>query len=530
MSARRSRLQFSQLTHGRPMGSMSTVLVTVRAAWLAPMRRRAALALALVSLLVGAGWAITAGHTTTLLLIAAACTMCLMAITRRGAFVGVLVLGAMNGVPYINMSRSLVSKISLEEVAVFVLLLTAGIWILSEGSNQPTRAGRLIARAGILLLMWWVLIVALTTANQGVSIIPAASFGRDFGFFAGLLILLPHVRLHARDIRDLLYVLTAGVCVFALGQIMIATGTGQPGSLIHFRYTLAESGVTRVYASMTDLVTAGLAISIAGFLLARRTKMRLMASVVVLLLVTSTVLQLTRARWIGVMVGLLIVSGWFMMKHDTYISPILRRRWARLVGALLVVGIIVLLVAPAILSGGTIIHRLLSIFSEVPKGGSEVDLRENITKTMTRYLGEKWPVGLGFVPPTAHYFPGLPEGSIRDSDVGALNAVMTMGVVGAVLVYLPVVSALALWLRRGSALRTAPYGWLCYGGAMWIVGTLVSSITLITLFSPGGLVLTAVILTAMTHHSAFKLLPQKDRAYYMDARAPYRISAPASVK
>jgi hypothetical protein len=37
----------------------------------------------------------------------------------------------------------------------------------------------------------------------------------------------------------------------------------------------------------------------------------------------------------------------------------------------------------------------------------------------------------------------LPDGSIRNGDVGVLNAVMTMGVIGAALIYAPLVALFA---------------------------------------------------------------------------------------
>jgi hypothetical protein len=455
----------------------------------------------LVGLLLAIGWAIAEGQTKLFVLVGAAGAMCALAITRRGAFIGVLLLAAMNGIPYLDTSRTLASKYTFEDAAVFVLLLVAAAWILAgRGEYRPSRAGRAISRAGVVLLLWWLFTVGRTVAGHDVSLTHAASFGRDFAFFAALLALLPRVRLQERDIGALLCVLLAGVVLFATGQVMTALGVGQPGSLIHFRYTLAESGVTRVYASMTDLVTAGVALSVAACLLARRTAVRLVAAPVAILLSTSTVVQLTRARWVGLLVGLLVVTLWFLFNDNTPLSATLRRRSALFLGALAFAVVAVVVAAPGIFSSGTVIHRLLSIFSDLQGSGS-VETRERVTKTMTSILGEKWLAGLGFLPPSAHYFQGLPEGSIRDSDVGVLNAVMTMGVLGAALVYVPVVTMLGSCLRRVSSNVATPYGWLRFGGAIWITGTLVSSVTLVTLFSPTGLTLVGVLLALLSNRS-----------------------------
>jgi hypothetical protein len=473
---------------------------------------RAALAAGLLGLLLALGWAIADGHTKLFVLAAPAGAICLLALTQRGAFIALMLLTAMNGVPYFDASRHAVSKYSFEDAALFVLLLAAIGWLLAgQPDHRPSRAARAVSRAGVALLLWWMLDVGHTVATQDVSLTHAASFGRDFGFFAGLLVLLPRVRLRDRDIGVLLCVLTAGVVVFASGQVMTAVGAGNPGALIHFRYTLAEAGVTRVYANMTDLVTAGLAVGIGACLLARRTVVRLVAAPTVILLATSTVVQLTRARWVGVVIGLMVASAWFLLADGSRASAILRRRWAMLLGVVVFAVLAVVVAAPGIFSGGTVVHRALSIFSDIQGNGS-VATRESVSKTLTGYLGEKWLAGLGFIPPSVHYFQGLPEGSIRDSDLGVLNAVVTMGVVGAALVYAPVLTMLGYCLRGVGRRRATRYGWLRFAGTIWLVSALFTSITLVTLFSPSGLALSAVMITLLTNRGVLANEPLEARS------------------
>jgi hypothetical protein len=114
---------------------------------------------------------------------------------------------------------------------------------------------------------------------------------------------------------------------------------------------------------------------------------------------------------------------------------------------------------------------------------------------MLHVLGNDWPVGLGFQHPSAHPYPTLPSGSIRDPDLGVLNAVMLMGVVGAILVYLPALIVLRALTKRPRE-REAALGeeWLRLGATIWIIAVVASSITLIELFSFGGLELSATML------------------------------------
>jgi hypothetical protein len=479
----------------------------------------------LLGLLLAVGWAIAGGHTKPMALVAVAGALGALAISQRGAFIGLMLLAAMNGVPYFDASRAVASKYTFEDAAIFVLLISAAAWLLAgQEDYRPSRAARAVSRAGMVLLLWWMLIVGRSVVAHDVSLTHAASFGRDFGFFAALLVLLPRVRLRDRDIGVLLGVLLVGVSLYAAGQVTTALGVGNPGSLIHFHYTLEESGLTRVYANMTDLVTAGLAVSLAACLLARGTAVRLLAAPAAILLTTSTVVQLTRARWVGVVIGLIVATLWFLFSDAGRASTILRRRSALALGALALSALVVVVAAPGIFSGGTVIHRLLSIFSDV-QGNGTVETRERVTHAMTAYLGEKWPIGLGFVPPGAHYVQSLPEGSIRDSDVGVLNAVMTMGVVGAALVYLPVVAMLGFCLRGAGRRRPTRFGWLRFGGAIWLVATLFTSVTLVTLFSPGGLAMSAVIIALLTNRGVLASEPTEAQTP-AGARAPTRTVLP----
>jgi hypothetical protein len=469
---------------------------------LARFGTRTVMMLGLVLLLLWCGRSIAVGNGKLLLVAAAAAGLFALARIQRGAFIGILLLAAMNGLPFIDTSPVIISKLTIADVAVLVLVLTACAWIASSADGyRPNRASRTISRIGVLLLLWWMWTIARTVTDGYGPLTRAADYGRDVAFFALLLIVLPRVRLRNRDIGVLLGVLTAGVCLFAVGQVMIATGLGRLGTLIHFRYTLSQSGVTRVYADMTDLVGAGLAVSVMACLVASRRTVRLIAFPVALLLTTSTVVQLTRARWIGLVVAFVIVTIWLMVNGDARVSPIVRRRLTLTAGMFGLAGVTLLLITPGIVSSGTVTHRLLSIFTDTQNGVGTIGEREAAAKTTTAYLGGEWPGGLGFISPTSHYFLGLPEGSIRDSDIGVLSAVATMGVVGVVLVYAPVMTMLIYCLRRARASATAEYSWLRYGGAVWILAALVSSLTLVTLFSASGLVLTAVFLTVLASPS-----------------------------
>ena len=67
--------------------------------------------------------------------------------------------------------------------------------------------------------------------------------------------------------------------------------------------------------------------------------------------------------------------------------------------------------------------------------------------------------------------PGLREGSIRNDDLGSLSILVTMGLIGLILAYIPPVAGLIYLLRRR-------YSFVQYGGAMYLGAALIASITL----------------------------------------------------
>jgi hypothetical protein len=109
-----------------------------------------------------------------------------------------------------------------------------------------------------------------------------------------------------------------------------------------------------------------------------------------------------------------------------------------------------------------------------------------------------------------HYVAGLPEGAIRNSDVGVFNALMTMGVIGALLIYAPLLYGFVALLRAASTWRRLGLPerrWIAYGGAAWIAWALVGSWNLGVLFSVTGLVVTALVLGWLAQATAMTRTP-----------------------
>jgi hypothetical protein len=160
----------------------------------------------------------------------------------------------------------------------------------------------------------------------------------------------------------------------------------------------------------------------------------------------------------------------------------------------------VVLSAPEIFTSSTfgqVTERALSGLSGASEQTGTVAYRQQLGSTLLQLLGDKWPIGLGFLHPNDYYVAGVPFGTIRNSDLGVLEAIMPMGALGALLLYIPPIAAVWTLLRRlGSAPLVGRFAWLAYGATAWILSVILGSVTLVTLFVPGGLTYIAVMIAA----------------------------------
>ena len=126
-----------------------------------------------------------------------------------------------------------------------------------------------------------------------------------------------------------------------------------------------------------------------------------------------------------------------------------------------------------------------------------VSYRLHVARLELEVLGDNWVAGVGFLNPAYHWVPGLPEGSIRNSDLGPLSLLMTMGLIGLFLAYMPPVAGLFYLLRRRRS-------FVQYGGAMYLGAALVASITLETISSKTGLLVLGPMLVLCLNWTALE--------------------------
>ena len=174
----------------------------------------------------------------------------------------------------------------------------------------------------------------------------------------------------------------------------------------------------------------------------------------------------------------------------------------RTVGAVVIVaGLVAILslAAPSLLTtyAGKPLSRLSGVIVQVSSGTGSLAYRFRVAHDLLALLhGDplKWVTGLGFLSPTYRYFPGLPLGSIKNSDLGLVDGIMLLGIVGVVLTYLVALIPLGHLLSDTRARHLpASTDWLSFALMVWLTQVLLGSYSLQTLWEQSGEVLVAMV-------------------------------------
>jgi hypothetical protein len=455
-------------------------------------------------LLVAAGCAWWVAKDAPKAAVAVAAAVGLAATLRMRAFgflLGAALVVELNGVPGVDANPANIA-ISRTQDLMVVATLAGSAYVVGSGrvAKHSSLQRSLYASCGALAL-WWLWTWFRTGLFDGVPPSLAGKFARDFLYFAlGLPVLADVFVTYPRLLRQLLWTAGVAAAVFAGAQIVQSQAHMSLNFILHSRLTTVAEGTTRVYSSMTMLVRAAFALSLGALIAGSTPKVRRRAAVPTALFGLSVLLQLTRAAYLGLAVGLVVAGFVWWFRRDRAVRSTVR---AQLIVAPVV--LVLILAAGAAVSAGerhvisVVATRAVAGYSEVNSTTGTFQTRVNDTNALLAALGGNWPMGLGFLHPAARSFPSLPGGSIRNSDLGVLNAVMLMGVVGAVLVYLPVLLVLRALLRPPPEDMAAERGeWIRLGTTIWIIGVIASSLTLGELYSFGGLQISAFMLAIAT--------------------------------
>jgi hypothetical protein len=418
-----------------------------------------------------------------------------------GAYVALLVLVVLNGIPGPDLEELAVpGSFRISDVAVFLLVAVAAL--RRQPASVPAGALLRFARLwGVALATWWFVVLVRSFAD-GIPLLSAALYGRDFLYFAILLPLLAGAFRDRREIAACLAVLAAAGVLHAVGQLAITVGgaTSLVDLLVHTQVPVGFERTPRIVSYMDAVTTMAVPFAIGLALIPPRRHLRLVGIALATVFALSVLFQFTRATYLALTFALIVVSASWIFTSGAISGPL--RRTTAALATVAVVGLFAAgfrpLTSPVDLpsEAAAVSERAASGVEDLRRGTGTVRYRYELRDDMLDVLGDRWPIGLGFWHPEVRPVSSLPEGSIRNADVGVLNAVMTMGVIGAALVYLPLVKVFVATMRRrrdiGSAARLDQ--WFFFGAATWIVYAVASSVSLMVLFSVFGLVLTATLL------------------------------------
>ena len=444
-----------------------------------------------VSTSVLLGGAIASDQLTLITLMALAMTGVGVAHWNRGVFAGVLVLFVLNGVPFINTLPSKAGGTNaLDDIAFLLLLVTLAAFAIARPRNpERERLFRLACLWAAASLAWWGLKVILTVTTSGIPVVPAITYGRDFMYFSLLLPLALGGLRRRHDLIGAVVTLALGISMYALGQIINVVNGHDISWLIHVGKTADFQGIVRIYAPMNELLIAAFPLAFAATLIGPA-RWRPWAAAVAVLTGVANALSFTRAVYVGELVGLTAISVIWALSSG----------WgARTVRRAVAWGAVLSVMAVTLVGGSNarqassasplqaVVERAELGFTDVQNQSGNLGYRLTAARRDLQVLGGHWLTGLGFLNPKYRYFGGLREGSIRDSDLGSLNIVMTMGLIGLIVVYLPPCVGLIFLIRRRR-------GWFDYGGAIYLSAALIGSVTLATVSSVPGLLVLACAL------------------------------------
>ena len=456
---------------------------------------------------IATGRLVATGHATLVEVAMVAIGAVVLAVRAPGPFVALMVLVIMNAVPAVNLSRRIVSSFGIQDVAV-VALVVALCWYRGEiVGGRERRVARIAAIWSACFVAWWVITFARSVLLDGVPIRYAGSYGRDFLYFAILLPFAVRARLTSKSVRHGVRLLMAGVVAFAIGQIVSSLSGHELSWLVHPTSLNDTSGQLRIYSPMGDLVSTCLIFAVAWLLAGRAPRRRVPAVALVTVLAVSVALELTRSNYAAIGVALVTGVAAHSIRGGSFTAVVVRVAMAVLVLAVVVIAVGTANVANSGIGAVAtrVAERAESGVSAASNTSGTFGYRTKLDAKMLHVLGSQWPIGLGFLDPNAHYVAGLPEGSIRNTDLGVFNALMTMGIIGAFFIYAPLLYGFVELLRAAGSWRRlglSEWRWIAYGGAAWIAWALVGSWNLVVLFSVTGLVVTALVLGSLAQATA----------------------------
>jgi hypothetical protein len=458
---------------------------------------RALVATGALCALAGGTWLITRGMFGPLVgltgLCAVAATVLPFLLRHRGIVLGLLVLGAENGLPFLDTSQRYVLGYAISNYMVILLIALLAIRI-PRSERKPGMG--VLAVVSFLFTIWWV-ITLWHSGGQPVS--AALSLGRNFLLFALLAAAFPLGTSDGAERKEMLFTFLAGALLYSIGEVGI-TVSGRPLSWLVHPIAIRGSDIAlqRVYAFMSDSAALLFCLAIGAALLAPTSRLRRWGALASVISLAAIILQQTRAVYITLPIALVLVIVWWAMFARSSAGRLVGRTVAVILGFAGLVATLAV-AAPSVLTtyAGEPFSRLSGVLEQLSSNTGNLSYRFGVAHGLLALLQGnplKWATGLGFLNPTYHHFVGLPLGSIENADLGMIDGIMLLGLVGVILTYLVVFIPLWQMVAQTRA-RDLPASnaWLIFGLMVWLVQVLLASYNLGTLWQQPGQVLVAMV-------------------------------------
>jgi hypothetical protein len=336
--------------------------------------------------------------------------------------------------------------------------------------------------------LWW-LFVFVRSVDAGIPATDALLYGRDF---LSLTVLVPAawiVLSTPKAWRECIVLVLVAATLYSDAYVAGAMRAIDATIFTQPQQVRMAGDIQRLYTPMNDLVVAIAIFGLATLATTRRTRATPLIALLTGIMLLAFLLQLTRAAYLGMAIGCLIALC-VALTRGARVRRILARRTTVLILALVIAIFALSSLGTVSSPTGAVSQRITSGFAEVGGNSGNVGYRVNVYHKMLHILGADWPFGLGFLNPKDRYFGDLPSGSIRNADVGLMNAVMTIGVLGLLLLF-GVLAAAAWHVVKTRHDRPA---WTIVGLFGWLAVITAGALTLVTLFSPTGLFSTSLTL------------------------------------
>ncbi len=426
---------------------------------------------------------------------------------HQGILLGLLVLGTQNGLPFFDTTDHFVLGYAISNYMVFALL----VFLMFRVPRATRKPGmRSMTLVGYVFVIWWFVTV---WHSGGEPTSAAVGFGRNFLTFALLAVLFPLGLSDAQERREMLFTVCAGATLYAVGEIVITVSHHPIPWLVHpVAVRVSDVGLQRVYAFMSEAAVLLFAVALGAALLAPDRRIRRAGGLLAVVSTAALILQQTRAVYLSLAVALILVIFWWFVFVPSSRGQLAGRTVVVVVLAAGLVAILALVV-PSVLStyAAKPLSRLSGAIVQVSSGTGNLAYRFRVAHDLLALLhGDplKWLYGLGFLSPRYHYFPGLPLGSIKNSDLGLVDGIMLFGLVGVALTYLLVLIPMKQLVSETRSLDLpVSTGWLSFALMVWLTHVLLASYTLQTLWEQSG-----QVLVAMVGGLALQLSPRLDSA------------------